>query len=1481
MSRVLAGILAFSMSMGMIPLTAWAEGDNLALNANVESTFATKPSRNPLLVDGKIEGDANAFVGNKGTDMEITITLGQPSSFNQIKMYNAKQGKAPRSWDIAVAKNGDDWTTIAKNVTANWEYVDGKPSCKTIVVEQQENVEKIKLTIQADNQVYINELEVYNDEAEGTKLEESKTALNSLMKEAESKQEAEYTPLTYNVLQKAVEEVKLALADPLYDDLIIKNTEKIQAALDGLREMSSAHTVTAQGCAGADIYGPGEKVTIAAPYDASTQSAFVKWEITGLTEEAMKEEGIQPTQNPLIFSMPENDVTLKPIYQNQIVSSRVVQGENGKDYLEVAGVPWLYTFVQNMGRWERMGHQEQFKENSGNPDPNYPTAELPLSFLENMYEKTAHLNYSTISQALMWRDIETAPGVYDFTVVDQYVEWAKKYNMKLDLAWFGSACQEGSRIPTLSRATNGTGREVDLGYQHTAPWWYVQDENGQPIGKYYTLGAAGSVAYRLKVTGEDAEYMKQHEYYALQALFNHLADIDQDSTVISIQIENEPNSGKGGAEWTAQTQWMDYLGKAVKESRYVVATRFNFSGGGYPVNVNNLPYIDFAGPDPYKRGVGDIKNIIISGETNSTLGYIAENSGNYGNLSSLTTAAFTAGGFYGTWALDNWFCDGGGGHFNGPHSLYENIMEDYSTRYYNWKLGTIPNLTSQATDIMHYNKGMNKMGRIIAAASKEEMQSFNVEGDNPGQIYDNMKKLGNYQLGYQADDASLAIAVINGQNIYMTSDTAGSVKVKLGQKPLKVSEGEIAGDGSWAENTVKEIKRDELGVYYVELNSEECIRMEMTEAQVVEEDNLALSAVAESTNVSKNHPAENVNDGDDATGTKSNNNPTFPQYITLKWDEGKAFDTVILKGSYAQDQSPTNWDIEVSEDGEADWQAVASSGDVEWETNDGLEAKSIGFSRQTGKKGLRIKINNANLTWKTYFITELQVFDAGGKLRSLVDSIDAAPPVETDYMADLWKQFSDILSQAKELLANEQITKNEATILYVKLKQAQEDMINKNELGKVLELSRAEAEKTDVYTAESLAVLQAAIEEAQAVYNSSEMSKEEIDAQVAALKTASEALQEISEPEKPDQPGEDTGNIQVIPRPDNVMSGTLAKTEELQNILSEEDQAAIEQGAQVKVELEVSDITDRVPEEDKALTQDVLAGELAGQFIEGTYLDLLLYKTVGDSERQPVTETTGALTVQFTLPENLLNQDTALTRIYKIIRIHEWIAEILDAVLNGSILSFQTDRFSTYALVYSDVPAEQQPETPTITELKVTSPGKVEYTVGEELDRTGLAVIAVYSDGTSRDVTGEAELTGYNKDQAGEQTITVSYGGATATFQVTVKASGNKPDTGGNKPGTGTTPQPGNNGQNPGTQNPGNSDDQNPGNGTQDPGNNGQNIGNSNQTQGTGSSQTPEFKNVSASPRTGDAQNIMVFVCTMLLAAGIVVVVMMRRRRVR
>ncbi len=53
-----------------------------------------------------------------------------------------------------------------------------------------------------------------------------------------------------------------------------------------------------------------------------------------------------------------------------------------------------------------------------------------------------------------------------------------------------------------------------------------------------------------------------------------------------------------------------------------------------------------------------------------------------------------------------------------------------------------------------------------------------------------------------------------------------------------------------------------------------------------------------------------------------------------------------------------------------------------------------------------------------------------------------------------------------------------------------------------------------------------------------------------------------------------------------------------------------------------------------------------------------------------------------------------------------------------------------------------------------------------------LNVVATMSDETTKDVTAEAAVTGYNKETAGEQTLTVTVGEATTTLTVTVKAAG-------------------------------------------------------------------------------------------------------------
>lgn len=78
---------------------------------------------------------------------------------------------------------------------------------------------------------------------------------------------------------------------------------------------------------------------------------------------------------------------------------------------------------------------------------------------------------------------------------------------------------------------------------------------------------------------------------------------------------------------------------------------------------------------------------------------------------------------------------------------------------------------------------------------------------------------------------------------------------------------------------------------------------------------------------------------------------------------------------------------------------------------------------------------------------------------------------------------------------------------------------------------------------------------------------------------------------------------------------------------------------------------------------------------------------------------------------------------------------------------------------------------PVITQIEVKQPDKTEYRIGEELDLTGMTVTARYTDSSEKPVAiDDCVITGYDKNKAGEQTITVSYAGQSATFVVNVKA---------------------------------------------------------------------------------------------------------------
>ena len=72
-----------------------------------------------------------------------------------------------------------------------------------------------------------------------------------------------------------------------------------------------------------------------------------------------------------------------------------------------------------------------------------------------------------------------------------------------------------------------------------------------------------------------------------------------------------------------------------------------------------------------------------------------------------------------------------------------------------------------------------------------------------------------------------------------------------------------------------------------------------------------------------------------------------------------------------------------------------------------------------------------------------------------------------------------------------------------------------------------------------------------------------------------------------------------------------------------------------------------------------------------------------------------------------------------------------------------------------------------LTSIAITSyPGKTSYIEGQELDTTGLTITAYYDNNTSEVVT-DYTLSGYTSTP-GEKTVTVSYGGFTQSFTVTV-----------------------------------------------------------------------------------------------------------------
>lgn len=177
--------------------------------------------------------------------------------------------------------------------------------------------------------------------------------------------------------------------------------------------------------------------------------------------------------------------------------------------------------------------------------------------------------------------------------------------------------------------------------------------------------------------------------------------------------------------------------------------------------------------------------------------------------------------------------------------------------------------------------------------------------------------------------------------------------------------------------------------------------------------------------------------------------------------------------------------------------------------------------------------------------------------------------------------------------------------------------------------------------------------------------------------------------------GDDTGKIEKEAEvtPDSPFGGASLDTnkEDLiaaKGIFTPEEKAEVENGVNARIWVEISS-TENLTEENRQKIE-ALAKKLMGADISNiTYFDAELFKSVtkdGVSIKSQINEPGAHIEISLMLPESLVSKDRFILRKYKVIRLHDGKVDSLDAEFDKetNTLKFVTDRFSTYAIAYTD-----------------------------------------------------------------------------------------------------------------------------------------------------------------------------------------------------
>lgn len=187
-----------------------------------------------------------------------------------------------------------------------------------------------------------------------------------------------------------------------------------------------------------------------------------------------------------------------------------------------------------------------------------------------------------------------------------------------------------------------------------------------------------------------------------------------------------------------------------------------------------------------------------------------------------------------------------------------------------------------------------------------------------------------------------------------------------------------------------------------------------------------------------------------------------------------------------------------------------------------------------------------------------------------------------------------------------------------------------------------------------------------------------------------------------------TGDVEISR--DEIIDLLIENKEITANELSE-----VAEGKKIEIVLEVKE----------AQANELIETSTKGYKV-GKYLDITLYKSVNGTN-ESIHELTKVLKVTIKVPEELINKDSKTKREYYIARSHNGKVDILETKYDEKTnsLTFETDKFSDYAIIYKDKKELKTTVTTSINKSNTKQTTKAK--TGDNANIIGLMMLLVSS----------------------------------------------------------------------------------------------------------------------------------------------------------